>query len=145
MNFRIFILFLIPTLIWGSTWYVIKFQLGLVDPLVSVSWRFLLAGLILMLYCKLRGLNLKFKAKGHGLMLLLGVTLLGLPVGFRFDHCFFGIFEVTWRNWSRPFCLYRFDYAGNSLVNFNIIRRLPVENSRNSRSIIINGRKRISP
>ena len=73
MNFRIFILFLIPTLIWGSTWYVIKFQLGLVDPLVSVSWRFLLAGLILMLYCKLRGLNLKFKAKEHRLMLLLGV------------------------------------------------------------------------
>ncbi len=78
MNLRTFILFLIPTLIWGSTWYVIKFQLGEVDPLVSVSWRFLLAGVLLMVYCKVRGLNLKFKTREHGLMALLGLTLFGL-------------------------------------------------------------------
>ena len=78
MNFRTFILFLIPTLIWGSTWFVIKFQLGEVDPLVSVSWRFLLAGALLMVYCKVKGLNLKFSIQEHGLMVLLGLTLFGL-------------------------------------------------------------------
>ncbi len=78
MNFRTFILFLIPTLIWGSTWFVIKFQLGEVDPLVSVSWRFLLAGTLLMIYCKLNGLDLKFSIQEHGLMVLLGLTLFGL-------------------------------------------------------------------
>ena len=78
MRARTFILFLVPTLIWGSTWYVIKFQLGKVDPLMSVSWRFLFAGILLLAFCKIRGLNLKFNAKEHGLMLILGLTLFGL-------------------------------------------------------------------
>ena len=78
MNLRTFILFLIPTLIWGSTWFVIKFQLGEVDPLLSVSWRFLIAGALLMVYCKAKGLNMKFSYKEHGLMLLLGLSLFGL-------------------------------------------------------------------
>ncbi len=78
MRARTFILFLIPTLIWGSTWYVIKFQLGKVDPLMSVSWRFLFAGILLLAFCKIRGLNLKFNTKEHGLMLILGLTLFGL-------------------------------------------------------------------
>jgi drug/metabolite transporter (DMT)-like permease len=48
-----FILFLIPALIWGSTWLAIKYQLGVVDPLVSVVYRFLLAAIILFAYCRL--------------------------------------------------------------------------------------------
>lgn len=78
MNLRTSILFLIPTLIWGSTWYAIKFQLGVVDPLVSVSWRFMLAGVLLLIYCVIKKVNLKFSLKEHGLMLLLGITLFGL-------------------------------------------------------------------
>ena len=78
MNLRTFILFLIPTLIWGSTWFVIKFQLGEVDPLMSVSWRFLLAGILLMAYCRIRGLNLRYSVREHGLMVILGLTLFGL-------------------------------------------------------------------
>ena len=38
-------LFLIPTLIWGSTWLAITFQLGIVAPEVSVCYRFALASL----------------------------------------------------------------------------------------------------
>ncbi|MGQ8336190.1 DMT family transporter [Sunxiuqinia sp. A32] len=78
MNIRTFILFIIPTLIWGSTWFAIKFQLGQVDPLLSVSWRFLLAGFVLLAYCKIKKLNLRFKAREHGLMALLGLTLFGV-------------------------------------------------------------------
>ena len=72
------ILFLIPSLIWGSTWYVIKFQIGDTDPMFSVGYRFALAGGILMLYSKLVGLNLKFTLKNHVFIALQGACLFGI-------------------------------------------------------------------
>ncbi|MFY0652951.1 MAG: EamA family transporter [Cyclobacteriaceae bacterium] len=71
------ILFIVPAFIWGSTWYVITFQLGKVDPLVSVVYRYLLAGILMMLFCKIRGINLKFKAKDHAFMVVQGFFLFG--------------------------------------------------------------------
>ena len=38
---------LLCALIWGTTWYGITWQLGVVDPIVSVTWRFGLAALAL--------------------------------------------------------------------------------------------------
>lgn len=70
-------LFVIPALIWGSTWYVITFQLGKVDPLVSVVYRYLLAGVIMMLFCMIKGVNLKFPLKDHAFMALQGFLLFG--------------------------------------------------------------------
>jgi drug/metabolite transporter (DMT)-like permease len=72
------ILFSIPSLIWGSTWLAIKFQLGEVDPLVSVFYRFFLAAIILLVYSRLVGLNLKYSAKQHFFMALLGLLLFGI-------------------------------------------------------------------
>lgn len=72
------LLFIVPALIWGSTWYVIKFQLGHVDPLWSVSYRFMLAGLILLAYAWIRKINLKFTVVEHGRMALQGVLLFGV-------------------------------------------------------------------
>jgi drug/metabolite transporter (DMT)-like permease len=40
------IFYTLTVLIWGSTWLAIKFQLGDVDPMVSVAWRFTLVGRI---------------------------------------------------------------------------------------------------
>ncbi|MEL7145284.1 MAG: EamA family transporter [Bacteroidota bacterium] len=71
------LLFVIPALIWGSTWYVIKFQLGSVDPLFSVSYRFGLGALILFFYCHLRGLPMRFSKLEHGRMALQGTLLFG--------------------------------------------------------------------
>ena len=71
-------LFLIPALIWGSTWFVITFQLGQVDPLLSVSYRFLLGGLILLLYAKWKKLPLTFTWGQHLRALQQGVLLFGL-------------------------------------------------------------------
>jgi drug/metabolite transporter (DMT)-like permease len=72
------ILFLVPSLIWGSTWLAIKFQLGVVDPLVSVFYRFLLAAIILFAYCSIVGMNLRYSAKQHFFMALLGLLLFGV-------------------------------------------------------------------
>ena len=82
MTKRQYILFAIPALIWGSTWYVIKFQLGTIDPLVSVSYRFILAGLILFGICLVTGRKMKFSLHEHFLMLLLGLSLFGINYWF---------------------------------------------------------------
>lgn len=71
-------LFVIPALIWGSTWYVIKFQLGYVNPIMSVSYRFFLSGVILLTYCLFAKKNLRYSAQSHLLFLLQGSTLFGL-------------------------------------------------------------------
>jgi len=73
-----FTLYLITTLIWGSTWLVIKFQLGPVPPIVSVAWRFGLAALMLAGYAWARGRTLRFPGRDHGWIALQGVLLFGL-------------------------------------------------------------------
>jgi drug/metabolite transporter (DMT)-like permease len=65
-------------LIWGTTWFAILFQLGQVDPLVSVIYRFALASSILMIYCRARRLPMRFSPRDHGFMALLGVFLFSL-------------------------------------------------------------------
>lgn len=76
------LLFIIVSLIWGSTWLVIKFQLGVVDPLLSIFYRFILAAVILFVFSLLRRLNLKFSLKQHLYMALLGCLLFGLNYWF---------------------------------------------------------------
>jgi drug/metabolite transporter (DMT)-like permease len=71
-------LFAIPTLIWGSTWFAIKFQLGVVDPEVSVAYRFALAALILAAWCAATGRSLALPRRAHAWMALQGVTFFGL-------------------------------------------------------------------
>jgi drug/metabolite transporter (DMT)-like permease len=46
--------FAIVTLIWGSTWIVIRDQLGVVPPSWSVTYRFLVAGLVLQAVAMVR-------------------------------------------------------------------------------------------
>ena len=74
MNSTIF-LFIATLLCWGPTWYVIKFQLGTVDPMVSVFYRFFLASLIIILACVIKKLPLKFSLKEHFYIAVLGILL----------------------------------------------------------------------
>ncbi len=78
MKVNVAMLFLIPALIWGSTFFVIKFQLGVVDPTWSVSYRFILAGVLLLIYSKWKKLNLTFTLRQHLFILLQGMFLFGL-------------------------------------------------------------------
>ena len=71
-------LFAIATLIWGSTWLAITFQLGSVAPEVSVVYRFALAAAILFAWCRLRGRPLRFPFRTHLLLAAQGATLFGL-------------------------------------------------------------------
>ena len=70
-----FLLFIITLICWSPTWYVIKFQLGYVDPLVSVFYRFFIAAIIIFIYLIYKKKNLKFSLNHHIWFLLFGVCL----------------------------------------------------------------------
>src|SRR6478736_598913 len=70
-------LFAISTLIWGSTWLAIKFQLGSVSPDVSVAYRFALAAVLLGGWCVLTRRSLRFDARTHAFLALQGSLLFG--------------------------------------------------------------------
>lgn len=77
--------YLLTTFIWGSTWFVIKFQLGVVAPEVSIGYRFALASLMLFGWCSFRKLSLRFSCKQHLFIALQGVFL------FCLNYIFFYI------------------------------------------------------
>ena len=69
-------LYIIVLLAWGSSWFGISFQLDYdVAPQVSIVWRFLLASLMLFIWCFVRGLKLSFPWREHINWLLLGFFL----------------------------------------------------------------------
>jgi drug/metabolite transporter (DMT)-like permease len=71
------LLFAISTLIWGSTWLAIKFQLGVVAPEASVAYRFAIAALLLGAWCVATGRSLHFDRKQHAFIALQGALLFG--------------------------------------------------------------------
>lgn len=72
------LLYSTTVLIWGSTWLVITFQLGAVDPILSVAYRFTLASLLLLAFAMLRKINLRFTARQHVFFGLQGALLFSL-------------------------------------------------------------------
>ncbi len=77
-------LFVACVAIWGSTWLAITFQLGRVDPEVSVAYRFLLAALLVFAYCRARGLPLRFSRREHAWLALMGALM--FSVGYIFVY-----------------------------------------------------------
>jgi drug/metabolite transporter (DMT)-like permease len=75
MSVKDSLLYVVTVIIWGSTWIGIKFQLGTVDPMISVVYRFALSSVILLVFCKLRGMTLAFSFLDHAFMALLGLLL----------------------------------------------------------------------
>ena len=72
---RNLIFYIATVAIWGSTWIAIKFQLGTVHPMLSVGYRFGLAAGILLLWCAVNRLPMRFSRAEHGYMLLQGASL----------------------------------------------------------------------
>ncbi len=67
------ILYITTVFIWGSTWFAIEFQLGIVPVEVSIFYRFGLAAIIMWTYCLWKSIPLKLSMKDHGFMLLLAL------------------------------------------------------------------------
>ena len=74
-NFRCVTLpFIIFTAIWGSTWIVIRGQLGPVPPQWSVAYRFAIAAVAMALVATWKGESLRFSTKGLIAAIFLGFT-----------------------------------------------------------------------
>lgn len=71
-------LYVLTVLIWGSTFFAIEFQLGMVAPEVSVVYRYSAAACLLFCWSRFRGLPLRFAARYHASFMLLGLLLFGL-------------------------------------------------------------------
>jgi len=76
------ILFIATLFCWSPTWYLIKFQLGYVDPLVSVFYRFFAASLIIFIYLVIKRANLRFSFSYHIWFLFFGTCLYSLNYVF---------------------------------------------------------------
>ncbi len=85
------LLYFVVLLAWGSSWFAISFQLGDVAPQVSIVWRFLLASIILFIWCYLRGLKLSFPWRDHLSWLLLGFFLFCI----NYICAYFGTFYLA--------------------------------------------------
>jgi drug/metabolite transporter (DMT)-like permease len=77
-------LYLTTILIWGSTWLAIKFQLGRVDPALSVAYRFALASILLFAFCLATKRSLNFGWRDHVFLFLQGVF--SFSIGYWFVY-----------------------------------------------------------
>jgi drug/metabolite transporter (DMT)-like permease len=78
----------IVTLIWGSTWIVIRDQIGVVPPSWSVTYRFIVAGVAMLGWAALRRERIVLDARGLGFVALFGLFQFCLNFNFvyRAEH-----------------------------------------------------------
>lgn len=62
-------------LFWGFTWIALHYQVGAVSPEVSVAWRFLIAGPVMLAIAAARGESLVFPLSDHLIFVALGFFL----------------------------------------------------------------------
>ena len=72
------------TLAWGTTWFAITKQLGVVDPVVSVTYRFALAAVLLFAWGALRREKLALTRAQH--FAALGVGFFTFAVDYSFVY-----------------------------------------------------------
>src|SRR5437763_8072880 len=70
--------FVIFTAIWGSTWIVIRGQLGTVPPQWSVTYRFIVAAAAVAAAAKWKGHGVNIGRKGLLVVVFVGFTQFGI-------------------------------------------------------------------
>ncbi len=79
---RVLLPFALVTLIWGSTWIVIKGQLGVVPPSWSVTYRFAVAAIAMFLFAAMRRERLWIEPRAMAFAAVLGVAQFALNFNF---------------------------------------------------------------
>jgi len=82
---RILIPFLLVSLIWGSTWLVIKDQISEVPPSWSVSYRFLIAAAAMFVLVGFRRTTFRLDRMGHLLAMILGFFQFSFNFNFVYN------------------------------------------------------------
>jgi drug/metabolite transporter (DMT)-like permease len=70
-----YVIYALVVLIWGTTWFAIKFQLGVVAPEISLVYRFAIASVCVFLYARVTGSPLRLSWPEHRFVALQGLTL----------------------------------------------------------------------
>jgi drug/metabolite transporter (DMT)-like permease len=107
--------FLLLTLIWGTTWAAIRFGLEGIPPLAGVGLRFALAGAVLLALAKLRGERLGALPNERRLWLYNGFATFVVPYGLIYWaeqrvpsglasvlFATFPLWTVLWSRWLLP-------------------------------------------
>lgn len=82
---RILIPFLLVSLIWGSTWLVIKDQISEVPPSWSVSYRFIIAAAAMFMLAAYKRLSFRLDRTGYLLALILGLFQFSFNFNFVYN------------------------------------------------------------
>lgn len=99
LEMRVLLPFLLTTLIWSSTWIAIRGQLGVVAPIWSVTYRFLLASAVLFAFVAVRREPLRLPRAAFGLVAVLAVTQFVLNYVFVYtaeSHVTSGLVAVVY-------------------------------------------------
>jgi drug/metabolite transporter (DMT)-like permease len=114
-----YVLYGLVVLIWGTTWYAIKFQLGVVAPEISLVYRFSIAAICLFIYARLVGSAMRLSWREHRFVALQGVTLFGLNYWLTYlstQHLTSGLVAVIFTS-----------IIFFNLVNARMVFRIPIE------------------
>ena len=79
---RVLLPFILVTLIWGSTWIVIKGQLGVVPPSWSVTYRFAVAAIAMFLFAAMRRERMGIEPRAMAFAAVLGIAQFALNFNF---------------------------------------------------------------
>ncbi|WP_426264469.1 DMT family transporter [Sphingomonas sp. PWP1-2] len=114
----ILIPFGIVTLIWGSTWLVIRGQLGVVPASWSVTYRFLVAGVVMCSYALIRRESLRLDARGLRFAAVLGLAQFCLNFNFVYRaemHITSGLVAVVFALMLLPNAVFGRIFLGQQL------------------------------
>lgn len=94
---RVLIPFAIATMIWGTTWIVIRDQLGIVPPTWSIAYRFAAAAIAMFAYAAIIRAPFRIGRAGQGFAVLFGFAQFVLNFNFVYraeDHITSGLVAV---------------------------------------------------
>lgn len=72
------VLYILTVLIWGTTWFAIKLQLGHAPDEISILYRAALAAALLLAWCKINRFSLRFRLTDHVFLCALGLSMFSL-------------------------------------------------------------------
>ncbi|AAV89970.1 EamA/RhaT family transporter [Zymomonas mobilis subsp. mobilis ZM4 = ATCC 31821] len=81
---KVFLPFLLVILIWSTTWIVIRDQLHSVPANWSICYRFFVAGLLMMLFCRIKGYKLALDRGNQFFCITVGLLLISVDYGFLY-------------------------------------------------------------
>lgn len=70
-----YLLYATIILIWGTSWIGIKYQLGVVPPVLSVAYRFMIGAVIVFAWVLISRRQIRFSLRQHAVFALLGLFL----------------------------------------------------------------------